>query len=319
MLSVVGLVTFKFLYLLLSDSEDDSDRPKKNQSQLGILGGICLDSVYLNYLQERSKNPPKKQEEAKPKKKKRRGSLKPAASVMSHPVSAQSPRRNSSPKVVVSDTSNSKEGVDHQKVKPTRRGRRGSLQPGDNYKPGRRGSLSPREFGKTLNLGEIHENEQSDDSGCGNLTRSPTPSCSSLRDDNTDEEISKNCPDTIEQGNETNANANEKEKEEDLLISLMKKNVKESEFTPEEKALYDARDVLWEEYQRRKKQRQKIGALLRKRAKQLKGLLGAIRSKGESDLCLKARANNLQKEKKEARRNKKKYKAYAAVNDANAI
>ena len=99
----------------------------------------------------------------------------------------------------------------------------------------------------------------------------------------------------------------------------MKKNVKESEFTPEEKALYDARDILWEEYERRKAQRKKIGALLRKRAKQLKGLLGAVRRKGESDLALKARANTLQKEKKDARRKKKRYKSYAAVNDVNAI
>ena len=99
----------------------------------------------------------------------------------------------------------------------------------------------------------------------------------------------------------------------------MKKNVKESEFTPEEKALYDARDVLWDEYQRRKAQRKKIGALLRKRAKQLKGLLGAVRRKGESDLALKARANDLQKEKKDARRKQKRYKTYAAVNDVNAI
>ena len=292
--------------MFLSDSEDEnSDRPKKNVSQMGILGGICLDSVYLNYLQEKQKQPPKKPEEEKKKKRKRRGSMKPS-STGTNIRSSDSPRRNSAPRVVVSNMSNSTIDKDHLNVKPIRRGRRASLQPG---------SLSPREFGKTLNLGGINENEQSDDSGCGNLTPSPTPSRSSLLD--IDEDNSKQVSNTMENNNETTENP--KEKEEDLLISLMKKNVKESEFTPEEKALYDARDVLWDEYQRRKAQRKKIGALLRKRAKQLKGLLGAVRRKGESDLALKARANDLQKEKKDARRKQKRYKTYAAVNDINAI
>ena len=207
----------------------------------------------------------------------------------------------------IPQTSSPTSDKDTQNTKPGRRGRRASLQPG---------SLSPRELGRNLNLGEINENEQSEDSGCGNLTPSPTPSRSSLKDDNTDEDSSRNA-DTPEQGRKNKETA--KEQEEDLLISLMKKNVKESEFTPEEKALYDARDVLWEEYERRKAQRKKIGALLRKRAKQLKGLLGAVRRKGESDLSLKARSNNLQKEKKDARRKKKRYKSYGAVNDVNAI
>ena len=310
-LCVIGFGTFRFLYLLMLslDSEDDSDdKPKKNKSQLGILGGICLDSVYLNYLQEKAKNAPKEPEEdKKKKKKKRRGPTKPSP-IGTHVAIPNSPRRNSSPRVVISDTSSPTSDKDTLNVKPGRRGRRASLQPGN---------LSPRELGRNLNLREINENEQSEDSGCGNLTPSPTPSRSSLKDDNTDEESSKNPSDTPDQARKNKETP--KEPEEDLLISLIKKNVKESELSPEEKALFDARDVLWEEYERRKAQRKKIGALLRKRAKQLKGLLGAVRRKGESDLALKARSNDLQKEKKDARRKKKRYKSYAAVNDVNAI
>ena len=111
-----------------------------------------------------------------------------------------------------------------------------------------------------------------------------------MKDDNTGEESSKNASDTPDQARKNKEAP--KEPEEVLLISLIKKNVKESELSPEEKALFDARDVLWEEYERRKAQRKKIGALLRKRAKQLKGLLCAVRRKGESDLALKARSND---------------------------
>ena len=92
--------------LSLDSDDENSDKPKKNKSQLGILGGICLDNVYLNYLQEKAKNPPKEPEEDKKKKKrKRRGPSKPST-IGAHII--DSPRRNSAPRVVVSDTSNEK-------------------------------------------------------------------------------------------------------------------------------------------------------------------------------------------------------------------
>ena len=172
-LSVVGLGTFKFLYLLLSDSEDESSGPKKNVNQLGILSGICLDSVYLNYLQEKAKNPPKKAEESNPKKKsRRRASIKPSTSTPL--LSAySSPRRNSAPKVVVTDiTPESKDDTDVRNAKPKRRGRRGSLTSGQ---------LSPRTFDSALNLRGIREDEATDSGESTNRTPTPTPATACWR------------------------------------------------------------------------------------------------------------------------------------------
>ena len=105
-----------------------------------------------------------------------------------------------------------------------------------------------------------------------------------------------------------------------LRRMLMKKNVKESEFTPEQKALYDAHDTLLDEFKRRKAQRQKIGALIRKKAWSLRGLLANAKCKsGESDLTLKARSMDLQKHKKQAKKEKRRLSSYGQVTDTNRI
>jgi hypothetical protein len=300
--------------LLLSDSEDESSGPKKNVSQLGMLSGICLDSVYLRYLQEKAKNPPKKVEDTKQKKKsRRRASIKPSTST---PVlsSFSSPRRNSAPKVVVTDiTPASKDDADVRNAKPKRRGRRGSLTSGQ---------LSPRDFDRALNLGGIREDQATDSGGSTSLTPSPTPRKGSIKEENNENGELKTCVDAEDATDKPIENLPPDIKEEELLLTLMKKNVKEGEYTPQQRVLYDARDTLWEEYQRRKKNRQRIGHLLRKKAKQLRGILGTIRGKGAlpSDLALKARANDLQAKKKEARRNQKRRRfEYSGVNDANKI
>ena len=114
--------------------------------------------------------------------------------------------------------------------------------------------------------------------------------------------------------------SNNGKKEEELLLTLIKKNVKESEFTPEQKALYDAHDTLWDEFQRRKAQRQKIGGLLRRKAKELRGVLAKVKNKsGESDLALKARSNDLQRQKRDIRKEKRRFSSYGQVNDKNKI
>ena len=308
--------TFKFLYLLLSDSEDESSGPKKNVNQLGILSGICLDSVYLNYLQEKAKNPPKKAEESNPKKKsRRRASIRPSTSTPL--LSAySSPRRNSAPKVVVTDiTPESKDDTDVRNAKPKRRGRRGSLTSGQ---------LSPRTFDSALNLRGIREDEATDSGESTNRTPTPTPrrgSIASIKEDNNKTGELKTSTDVSDTTNKPIENSNTDVKEEGLLLTLIKKNVKEGEYTPEQRVLYDAHDILWDEYQRRKKQRQRIGSLLRKKAKQLRGIIGSLRSKGESDLALKARSNDLQDKKKAARKNqkRKRFTAYSSVNDINRI
>lgn len=312
-LSIVGLGTFKFLYLLLSDSEDDNAGPKKNKNQLGIFSNVCLDNVYMKYLQEKSKNPKEEEEPApKPKKKSRsrRQSLKPPTEKR---VPTSSPRRNSAPKVYIPKVSTKKSKDDtefHNLGKAKARGRRGSLQPGDL-------SVSKLRIGNTLNLGGIQEDQNSDDDS---LTPSPSPSQSSVKEDANEEEEIKNIGDTNEKENKQNTNPNGKD--EELLLTLMKKNVKESEFTPEQKALYDAHDALMSEFIRRKTQRQKIGGLLIKRAKQLKGLLANIRegkggSRGESDLALKARSNDLQRRK--SKNKNRRFSSYATVYDNDKV
>ena len=101
----------------------------------------------------------------------------------------------------------------------------------------------------------------------------------------------------------------------------MQQNQKVGEFTPEQKKLYDSYDVLMAEFNRRKEQRKKVGCMLKKNSRNLKGLLQAaiglnkIGRGQESDLALKARGNDLQNR----RRKNKKFSAYGDVDDQNKI
>ena len=327
-LSVVGLGTFKFLCLLLSDSDDESKGPRKNVNQLGVLGGICLDNVYMNYLQEKQKNPQKKVEETKPKKGSKNRSVKPSAGPPKNRYGA-TPRRNSSPKVVgANKSSNSRDDNDLFLAPPKNRGRRGSLQPVSlqtNLLSPR--TPSPRGLRKRLPIrGEIQEDEKSDEDSLNSNKPSPAPSLASLKEEDANKADEPDPRvDEVEKEDKTLNEKNEKpppatSQEDDLLLTLMKKNVKESEFTPEEKALYDAHDIVWAEYKRRKTQRQRIGGLMKARAKQLRGILGKLnRSECQSDLALKARSNDLQKKKREARKHNRRFSSYGGVNDSNKI
>ena len=331
-LSVVGWGVFRFLYLLLSDSDGDNEGPgyKKNTSQLGLMSSFCLDNVYMNYLQEKSKNPTKVVEGAKHKKtaKGRRKSLKVHTGTdKKGSTESNFLRRNSAPKVVVRRSST--DDLDSGGIPPKARGRRGSLQPGH---------LSPFPSpGGLLGLGGIQEDKQWDSndsinsntsarrSGRNSLTPSSSPRQNSEEKeaDKASEKEETSSPqneDDVKIDGIPNEKSNCGKKEEELLLTLIKKNVKESEFTPEQKALYDAHDTLWDEFQRRKAQRQKIGGLLRRKAKELRGVLAKVKNKsGESDLALKARSNDLQRQKRDIRKEKRRFSSYGQVNDKNKI
>ena len=331
-LSVVGWGVFRFLYLLLSDSDGDNEGPgyKKNTSQLGLMSSFCLDNVYMNYLQEKSKNPSRVADGAKHKKstKGRRKSLKiHTGTDKKGSTESNVLRRNSAPKVVVRRSST--DDLDAGSIPPKARGRRGSLQPGH---------LSPFPSpGGLLSLGGIQEDKQWDSNDSINSNTSAarsrrsslmpsTPPKQNSEEKNADETSEKVEPSSPQNGdgNKNDGIPNEKsnngKKEEELLLTLIKKNVKESEFTPEQKALYDAHDILWDEFQRRKAQRQKIGGLLRRKAKELRGVLAKVKNKsGESDLALKARSNDLQRQKKNIRKEKRRFSSYGQVSDTNKI
>ena len=119
--------------------------------------------------------------------------------------------------------------------------------------------------------------------------------------------------------NRKNRNKNDG-KGDHLLLNLMQKNQKEGEFTPEQKTLYDAFDVLMAEYKRRKDQRQKVGGLFRRNKGSLKKILQNAVSKchAESDLQLKMRSKDLQNRRREINK-KKKLTSFAAIADANRI
>ena len=104
-----------------------------------------------------------------------------------------------------------------------------------------------------------------------------------------------------------------------LLLNLMQKNVKEGEFTPEQKTLYEAHDVLMDEYKRRKEQRQKVGGMFKRNRRSLKSILQSAMAKGhtESDLQLKARSKDLQNRRKEKK--KRNLTSFAAIVDADKI
>ena len=110
-------------------------------------------------------------------------------------------------------------------------------------------------------------------------------------------------------------------KNDSRMVKLMQQNQKVGEFTPEQKKLYDSYDVLMAEFNRRKEQRKKVGSMLKKNSRNLKGLLQAamglnkIARGQESDLALKARGNDLQNR----RRKNKKFSAYGDVDDQNKI
>ena len=108
-------------------------------------------------------------------------------------------------------------------------------------------------------------------------------------------------------------------KGDNLLLNLMEKNVKEGEFTPEQKTLYEAHDVLMAEYRRRKDQRHKVGGLFAKNKRNLKSILQNAISRGhvESDLQLKARSQDLQKRRRDKK--KKKFMSFSAIVDADKI
>ena len=109
-------------------------------------------------------------------------------------------------------------------------------------------------------------------------------------------------------------------KDDHLLINLIQKNVKEGEFTPEQKTLYEAHDVLMEEYKRRKDQRHKVGGLFKKNTRNLRSILQNAMAKGrhmESDLQLKARSKDLQNRRKEKK--KRNFTSFAAIVDADKI
>ena len=117
-----------------------------------------------------------------------------------------------------------------------------------------------------------------------------------------------------------NKQRNENHKKGDnLLLNLMEKNVKEGEFTTEQKTLYDAYDVLMAEYRRRKDQRHKVGGVFARNKRNLRSILQSAIAKGhvESDLQLKARSKDLQRLRQEKK--KKKFSTFAAVVDADRI
>ena len=107
-----------------------------------------------------------------------------------------------------------------------------------------------------------------------------------------------------------------------LLLKLMQKNVKDGAFTPEQKALYEAHDVLIQEYKRRRDQRKRVGDIFKKNTRTLKSILQQamvcrkMGQFGESDLALKARGNALQERRKEKKR---KFTTFAVVADSNQI
>ena len=221
------------------------------------------------------------------------------------------PRRNSNPKVVVEQAKvTSKDDLDFQNSIPRQRGRRGSL-PSDH--------LFPQVFSSALTLGGIQEDEKSDEE-TKPTTLSLVHSQSSVKEESEEEEEIKNTGDADEKESKQKEDISTKVKDEDLLLTLLKKNVRDSEYTPEQKALYDAHDTLWDEYQRRKAQRKRLGRLLRLKAKQLRSILGTIKGqKKESDLALKARSNELQERKRKERKKKRRFSSYGAVSDQNAI
>ena len=119
----------------------------------------------------------------------------------------------------------------------------------------------------------------------------------------------------------------------DLLMDLMKKNVGEVELSSEQKALHEAYHTLVDEYQRRRKLREKTGAVFKRaRTKILemlktknawggnfangKELISMRKTKKESDLELKSRSQFLQKRKAASRKIDHTVVAY---NDADRI
>ena len=119
--------------------------------------------------------------------------------------------------------------------------------------------------------------------------------------------------------NRKNRNKNDG-KGDHLLLNLMQKNQKEGEFTPEQKTLYDAFDILMAEYKRRKDQRHRVGGLFKRNRGSLKKILQNAVSKchAESDLQLKMRSKDLQNRRREINK-KKKLTSFAAIADANRI
>ena len=201
-----------------------------------MMSSICLDNVYMNYLQKKS--------EQKAKKKKKTKSNRPSKG------------RDESSSI-------------NAKV---------SVQPEE---------LSSRRFTKSVSLGEKCENGKVDN-------------------------------DSHSEAQAHNNNKNMNKNNDELLLRLMQKNIKEGEFTPEQKSLHEAYDVLMAEYQRRKDQRQKVGVLFRKNKRNLRDTLkNAMAMRGKSDLALKAKSHDLQRQKIENK--KKRITSFAAIVDADKI
>jgi hypothetical protein len=214
----LNIITVTTTFLLDSDGDDDSG-PNGSKTQLGMMSSICLDNVYMNYLQKKTVEKPKKK----------------------------------------------------KKTKSSR------LSKG-------------RETSSSINAKDKD-------------SRSPPNSPKHSQ--------------ALAQQNNTNMSKNN----DNLLLGLMQKNVKDGEFTPEQKSLHEAYDVLMAEYQRRKDQRQKVGGLFRKNKRNLKDILKSAMAKSQesgSDLALKARSQDLQRNKREERK-KKRITSFAAIVDSDKI
>ena len=267
------------------------------------MNNVCLDKVYLNYLEEKIKIKDKEKEKEKDKKSKKsnkgakkgsKNSMKPVPKTFVDDESfldSKTRRQHSSPNLTRAAT---KDDSQLDAVRPTTKVRRGSVDPG--------GRISPRPpvdkaAGKT-SLTEIHENVN-----VGN-ERSPKREIKHTNDDKPRQENREGEEkDSNINGNDnkipkaTDTQVNEKE----LMLNLIKKNIAKSQGTAsDENALYVAYDLLMEEYRSRKSRRIKMGGLFRKKAKKIRSLLIQAR-RFESDLQLKARSQDLQTSKSKSK------------------
>lgn len=249
----------------------------------------------MNYLEDKIKNDKKGKKSNKGATKGSRHSKKPATKTFVDDESyldSKTRRRNSSPKMTKS--SSFRDGAELDDIRPKTRIRRGSDQPGGRISPR---PQSNKKASKT-NLVEVPEEE--------NLgsDRSITRQMKVNKDDKHTEENKEQEEDSNinDNDNETPQTKEKQVNDKELLVQLMKKNIKLTESSAsDETALYEAYDLLMEEYQRRRAQRRKVGGLLKRKVNQIKNLLGEAR-RPQSDLELKARSQDLQKSKSRGRR-----------------
>ena len=120
-----------------------------------------------------------------------------------------------------------------------------------------------------------------------------------------------------------------------LLINLMKQNVGEVKLSPEQKALHEAYHTLIDEYERRKKLRQKTGVVFKRARNKIREMIrvksawtaGAegkdvfkgLKSHKESDLELKSRSQFLQKRKVAIKKTKGQHHNVVNYNDADRV